>query len=113
MRFLTAPGALAKRRLLPGVLLADRELAADPSHMTVVGAKSDVAAKELHAAAAAWPISYKRVEWWDRAEGPLPNADVQYPLLAKAAVFLCTNNTCSLPMHTTKVLLERLHSANG
>jgi uncharacterized protein YyaL (SSP411 family) len=113
MRFLTAPGALAKRRLLPGVLLADRALAADPSHMTVVGAKSDVAAKELHAAAAAWPISYKRVEWWDRAEGPLPNADVQYPLLAKAAVFLCTNNTCSLPMHTTKVLLERLHSANG
>ncbi len=82
----------------PGVLLADDELARDPLHVTVVGAKSDPAAKILFASVQHLPSLYKRVEWWDRTEGPLPNADVNYPAPKRAAAFVCTENRCSLPI---------------
>jgi uncharacterized protein len=45
-----------------------------------------------------YPAAYKRVEWWDVREGRLPNPDVEYPELSKAAAFACTANTCSSPM---------------
>ena len=52
----------------------------------------------LYRAALAQPGYYKRVEWWDRAEGPLPHADVEYPKLRKAAAFVCTERQCSTPI---------------
>ena len=30
--------------------------------------------------------------------GPLPNPEVHYPLLARAAAFACTGSTCSTPV---------------
>jgi len=45
-----------------------------------------------------YPSSYKRLEWWDKREGPMPNPDVQYPQLDKSATFICTNKRCSLPI---------------
>jgi uncharacterized protein YyaL (SSP411 family) len=45
------------------------------------------------------PGSYKRLEWWDRGEGPLPNPDVEYPPLKRAAAFVCTNRRCSVPLY--------------
>ncbi len=113
MRYLTAPGVIAKRRLLPGLLLADQELSEAPLHITVVGGKSDAAARGLFDAARRWPVIYKRLEWWDRGEGPLPNPDVQYPKLARTAVFVCTNNNCSLPMYSTEALYKRLTGTSG
>ena len=83
-----------------GILLTARELAEDPAHLTVVGAKSDPAAQALYRAALARPGVYRRVEWWDAAEGPLPNPDVRYPQLERAAVFVCADRTCSLPLFT-------------
>jgi uncharacterized protein YyaL (SSP411 family) len=109
MRFLAAKGYAENRGLLVGgILLADRELAAPPLHITVVGAKSDPAAQALHSAALALPAPYKRVEWLDRNEGPLPNADVEYLPGEQAAAYLCTNNACSAPItDPTKLKLPK------
>ena len=98
MRYLAAPALLENRLFLHGVLLAAEEVGQEPIHITVVGSKSDPAAQALHKAARAYPGVFKPVDWWDRAEGPLPNPDIRYPKLERAAAFACTNNTCSLPV---------------
>ncbi len=81
------------------VLLADREVTAAPTHITIVGAKSDPVARELHTAALRMPATYLQVDWWDRAEGPLPNPAIQYPVLPVAAAFACSENACSTPVY--------------
>ncbi|MBV8910578.1 MAG: thioredoxin domain-containing protein [Gammaproteobacteria bacterium] len=98
MRFLVASAGDADE-LRADVLLADRELANAPIHITVVGGKHDPAAQALHAAALAFPASYLQVDWWDRAEGPLPNPEINYPQLQRAAAFACTQRTCSMPVY--------------
>ncbi len=99
MRYLAVP-AVAERRgfLVGGILLADRELSAPPLHLTVVGSKSDPKARALFAAALRQAAPYKRVEWSDPKEGPLPNPDVEYPALEEAAAFVCTDRRCSAPI---------------
>jgi uncharacterized protein len=99
MRFLAAPGVADRRGfLVAGILLADREIGAAPLHLAIVGRKSDPAARALFAAALRQPVTYNRVEWWDQREGPLPNPDVRYPELERAAAFLCTDRSCSPPI---------------
>ncbi len=99
MRFLSASGVADRRGfLVAGILLADREIGAAPLHLAIVGRKSDPAARALFAAALKQPGAYKRVEWWDKDEGALPNPDVQYPELEQAAAFLCTDRSCSAPI---------------
>jgi len=99
MNYLAVP-AVANRRgfQVGGILLADRELNAPPLHITVVGKKDDPVARQLFLAAIAQPATYKRVEWWDQREGGLPNPDVQYPEVEKAAAFICTDRRCSAPI---------------
>ena len=98
MRYLIA---LAEEDLIvPGALLADRELSREPAHITIVGAKDDPAARALYAAARTYPTRYFRLEWLDRREGPLPAADVEYPELPEAAAFACANGACSIPVFT-------------
>ncbi|GLS45815.1 DUF255 domain-containing protein [Methylobacterium brachythecii] len=87
-------------RPLAGALLADRELNAAPTHLTVVGPKGDPAARQLQAAARALPAVYKRLDWWDRGEGRLANPDVDYPELDRPAAFACSGHLCSLPTFT-------------
>lgn len=82
-----------------GILLAEHELARPPLHLTVVGAKDDPAAAALHRAVLAQPGGYKRVDWWDKREGPLPHPDVSYPTLKRAAAFVCNDRQCSLPIY--------------
>jgi uncharacterized protein len=84
--------------VVPGALLADRELGREPAHVTIVGAKSDPRAQALYAAARTYPTRYLRIEWLDQREGPLPAADVEYPEMPQAAAFACANGTCSLPV---------------
>jgi hypothetical protein len=96
MRYL-ASAATEMARPLPGVLLADQELAIEPTHMTIVGHKDDPGAQALHALARAYPAGYKRLEWLDLREGNLPNPDVEYPDLGKPAAFACSNRICSYP----------------
>ena len=96
MRYLTSASADMPRPL-PGVLLADQDLAVEPTHMTIVGQKDDARAQALHAVARAFPARYKRLEWLDLREGKLPNADVEYPDLGEPAAFACSNRICSYP----------------
>jgi uncharacterized protein YyaL (SSP411 family) len=101
----TAMGFLAEPRVAldtitePGILLADDELGRDPLHLTVVGSKQDEVAKALFLTMQRLPSWYKRIEWWDRSEGALPNPDVTYPAPKRAAAFVCTQNRCSLPIY--------------
>jgi uncharacterized protein YyaL (SSP411 family) len=103
MRYLSAASA-EMLRPLPGVLLADEELAVEPTHMTIVGHKDDARAQALHALARALPARYKRLEWLDLREGRLPNADVEYPDLGEPAAFACSNRICSFPSFTAEEL---------
>ena len=98
MRYLATPQIALSALTNPGVLQAAQELAIDPTHLTIVAHKDDAQAAALFRAALSYPASYRRIEWWDVREGRMPNADVQYPELSKPAAFVCTNNTCSLPI---------------
>ena len=114
MRYLASPAITDQRRLLAGVLLANLEVGRDPMHVTVVGAKEDARARGLFRSAVSQAAGsgYKRVEWWDRREGPLPNPDVRYPKLDRPAAFACANRACSLPVYDPDRLAEavdRLH----
>jgi uncharacterized protein YyaL (SSP411 family) len=103
MRYLTS-ASVEMPRPLPGVLLADEELAIEPTHMTIVGHKDDPRAQTLHASARALPARYKRLEWLDLREGNLPNADVEYPDLGEPAAFACSNRICSFPSFNAEEL---------
>jgi uncharacterized protein YyaL (SSP411 family) len=103
MRYL-AGASVELARPLPGVLLADEELATEPTHMTIVGHKDDPRAQALHAFARAYPAGYKRLEWLDLREGNLPNPDVEYPDLGEPAAFACSNRICSFPSFSAEEL---------
>jgi uncharacterized protein YyaL (SSP411 family) len=103
MRYLASASA-EMIRPLPGVLLADEELAVEPTHITIVGSKDDPKAQALHAIARALPARYKRLEWLDLREGKLPNPDVEYPDLGEPAAFACSNRICSFPSFTAEEL---------
>jgi uncharacterized protein YyaL (SSP411 family) len=91
----------------PGILIAAFESANDPLHITIVGGKDDAAAKALFDSAIRYATVYRRIEWWDRREGNMPNPDVRYPQLSRAAAFICTDSTCSLPIfEASKVAAE-------
>lgn len=98
MRWLAQPAVALRRRTEAGVLLANDELANPPLHLTIRGRKDAAAAQPLFETALRVPGYYKRIEWWDSQEGPLPNPDVTYPELARPAAFVCTDRLCSVPL---------------
>jgi hypothetical protein len=106
MRYLATPVITESRGFqVAGFLLADRELRVPPLHITIVGKKDDPSAYVLFMAALKNPSAYKRVEWWDAREGAMPNPDVQYPQMDKAAAFVCTDRSCSMPIFSAKKIL--------
>jgi uncharacterized protein YyaL (SSP411 family) len=108
MKYLASPQVAGRRRwMVGGILLADRERAAEPLHLVVVGKKDDPVAAALYRAALTFPSGYKRVEWYDRGEGPLARMDAEYPELGKPAAFLCAGGVCSSPMFTVEKLLAK------
>jgi uncharacterized protein len=109
MKFLVAASLANPEALHADVLVADRELAASPIHITVVGGKHDPAAQRLHASALQYPAEYLQVDWWDRAEGPLPNQEIRYPSLARAAAFAC--NSCSTPVFEASGIAPAVRAA--
>jgi uncharacterized protein YyaL (SSP411 family) len=112
MRYLAA-APIATRLPVASVLLADYEVRRPPLHLTVVGRKDDPRAKALFLAAIQYPSSYKRLEWWDTREGKLPNPDVQYPAVPRAAVYVCTERTCSAPIFNSEELAVKVHKVLG
>ena len=111
MKYLAAFARQARKQLHAEILLADRELAGAPIHITVVGSKADAAARGLHAAALRYPSDYLQIDWWDRDEGPLPNPEIQYPQLDRAAAFACTASACSMPVFDSAELEPAVRSA--
>jgi len=112
MRYLAA-GPIATRLPVASVLLAEYELTRPPLHLTVVGAKADPAAQALFHAALTYPSFYKRVEWWDTKEGKLPNPDIQYPSVSRAAAYICTERTCSAPIFNAQDVSAKVNRVLG
>jgi hypothetical protein len=113
MRYIASGQIADGQRLRTGILLADDELASDPTHVTIVGHKDDAGAQSLHGAALRYPALYRRIDWWDKREGAMPNPDVRYPELARAAAFICTGNACSQPVFSSPDLVEALNVATA
>jgi uncharacterized protein len=115
MGYLGSPPVMDAFAFLPDVLLAEEELRNEPVHVTVVGAKVDPRSAALYAAALAYPLAYKRAEWWDKREGKLTNPDVDYPDYPDGpAAFACTRNFCSLPVTDAAAIpaqIDRLQRA--
>jgi uncharacterized protein len=115
MGYLASPAILESAAFLPDVLLAEEELRNEPVHVTVVGAKDDPRSAALYAGALAYPMAYKRAEWWDKREGKLANPDVDYPDFPEGpAAFACTRTFCSLPVTDAAAIpgqLDRLQRA--
>ncbi len=115
MGYLVSPAILDAYGFLPDLLQAEDEMLKEPVHLTVVGAKDDARAAALLAAGLAYPLQHKRVEWWDKREGALPNPDVDYPDYPDGpAAFACTRNFCSLPVtdpREVRAQLDRLQRA--
>ena len=65
----------------------------------------------MHAAALKVPATYLQVDWWDRAEGPLPDPTIEYPSLPRAAAFACTATTCSTPIYEATRLALAVRAA--
>jgi uncharacterized protein YyaL (SSP411 family) len=109
MGYLTSPPILDAYGFLPDVLQAEAEMVQEPVHLTVVGAKDDPRAAALVRAGLAYPLQHKRVEWWDKREGPLPHPDVNYPdYPGGPAAFACTRNFCSLPVTDPSAVARQL-----
>jgi uncharacterized protein YyaL (SSP411 family) len=109
MKFIATPQiATAPDSPVAAILLADHESTTPPLHITVIGSKESADARALFVEALRAPTWYKRVEWWDPSEGPLPNPDVEYPQFKYAAAFLCTGNACSSPVKTPDALAAKL-----
>ncbi len=96
--YLISPQVPARLNLLPGALVLDRELSREPVHITIVGPKDQPLVSELGHAALAYPALYKRVDRWDRRDGPLPNNDIEFPDEPAIAAYACSQNICSLPV---------------
>jgi uncharacterized protein YyaL (SSP411 family) len=111
MRYLVGFSKAAPEQLRAEILLADRELSAAPVHITIVGGKSDPAARDLHAAALRYPSDYLQIDWWDPAEGPLPNPEINYPQLDRAAAFACTARACSMPVFNSAEIEPAVRAA--
>ncbi|MBV1876568.1 MAG: DUF255 domain-containing protein [Pseudomonadales bacterium] len=111
MLYLASEAVAGSRLTEAGILIAEQEFAAGPLHLTIIGSKSDLNAQQLFTSASNLPYWYKRVEWWDKTEGPLPNPDVTYPSPTRPAVFICTDQRCSVPIYTSEKMLEYLHAS--
>jgi len=111
MRYLATEQIALRFLSNTGILLAGFESANDPLHITIVGHKDDPQAQALFQAAIRYPSTYRRIEWWDKREGEMPNPDVQYPDLPRAAAFVCTNGTCSLPIYDVGRIAKEVERA--
>jgi uncharacterized protein len=96
MRYLGTPDIASAGPPAP-ILLAERQFTTDPVDLLVTGSKRDETAQALFRKAAGAPDYYKRVEWWDPAEGQLPRDGLKYPAIPHVAAIICRTSLCSQP----------------
>jgi uncharacterized protein YyaL (SSP411 family) len=82
------------------ILSLNRELYKDPVHLTVVGLTNSSKTKKLFRESLKLPITYLRLELYDPFRARLLNNNIEYPRLKDAAVFVCSNGTCSAPIYS-------------
>ncbi|HEY5330885.1 MAG TPA: DUF255 domain-containing protein [Acidobacteriaceae bacterium] len=110
MRYLASP-TIAVKPLSAPTLLAHEDFAEAPLHITILGGKSDPQAIALHDAALRALTSHELIEWRDPADrNPLPTS-VVYPQLGKAALFLCTAQSCSSPTYNRAAVAAKVQRA--
>jgi uncharacterized protein len=110
MRYLASP-TIAVKPLSAPTLLAHEDFAEAPLHVTILGGKSDPQAIALHDAALRAITSHELIEWRDPADrNPLPTS-VIYPQLSKAALFLCTAQSCSSPTYNPAAVAQKVQHA--
>lgn len=100
MRYLATTEIALGRIEDSGILIAAEELTRPPPHYTIVGKRNSVDGKKIFAVGLAEAGWYKRIEWWDKTEGPLRNSDVTYPDFDKPAGYICIERLCSAPAFT-------------
>ena len=111
LRYVSDADVAARFAIVPGVLLANDEATGEPLHITIVGSKTDPRSAALHQAALGQGAGFRRVEWWDPAEGRLLNPDVEYPVLGRPAAFVCSDRSCSLPLFEPGAIVRHLLAA--
>ena len=112
MRYLASPD-VARRFSSAATLLVDDDLRRAPLHVTIVGPRDDPRSRELVRTALAHPDAFKRVELWDRRDGPLPRTDVDYPSPEAPTAFVCRDGRCSAPLLTAAALSDRMSKQRG
>lgn len=105
--------AASPEEIQQALWVAREEVENDPVHITVVGYKGDPTAISLFQVALRYAAPYKRVDWWDPAEGPPANPDVEYPVLPQAAAFVCTEKRCSIPIYDPTALIPLIDRINN
>lgn len=100
MKYLASPTVVKSQGFgTSGILLADRDLRVEPLHLTIVGSKTRDAAKTLfQSALQAAPTAW--IEWSDPATAPL-RKDASFPTASTPVAFVCTNGSCSAPVHSS------------
>jgi uncharacterized protein YyaL (SSP411 family) len=92
--------------LTADLLLADHELRHDPLHIVVVGAATDVAARELLAVARRAGPVFRHIECVTKG---VPTADgTTFPPQDGACAFVCGDGACSPPLPTPERLEDQL-----
>ncbi len=106
---LGAPGRVEEQgRWIGDFASASLELAGDPAHLTVVGARGDGRTRALFAAALADAAPNRVVVLHDPADGPPRNPELGFPALRTPAAFLCGHGTCRGPYVDPGTLAEEL-----
>jgi hypothetical protein len=110
MRYLAAD-SVALRPMSAGILLADQDMTEAPIHVTVVGSPSNLDTINLYSAALRSLTLHELIELRDPSDpSPLPT-NVTYPVLDRAALFLCTANACSSPIVHKEDVFKRIQRA--
>jgi hypothetical protein len=110
MRYLAAD-SVALQPLSAGVLLANQDLNEAPIHVTVIGSRTDPVAMALHEAALRSITSHELIELRDPADPSPVATSVVYPVLDRAALFLCTASACSSPVFHAEDVFHRIQRA--
>jgi hypothetical protein len=70
----------------------------------MVGGRDDAQAAELYRAALGAATDYKWLQWME----PRDAEAVSFPKLGKAAAYVCTENSCSVPLLTVEAVTRRM-----
>jgi len=110
MRYLAAD-SIALRPLSAGILLANADFTEAPLHVTIVGSLSSPEAIALHTTALRAITSHELIELRDPSDSsPLPTS-VEYPVLDRPALYLCTARACSSPVFRPEDVRGKIEKA--